>query len=138
MRRLRGPAPGRALHVPRALRASSPTVAAVDGPDLSGERIDLIGAYLTQEYAIEGAALFNPSIVAHPDQSGRDADELRFVMSVRAVGEGHWSSVEFRTGVLGADHEVRIDEPGRLLSTAEDDRRPVDGRLPASVLGPAG
>jgi predicted GH43/DUF377 family glycosyl hydrolase len=80
-------------------------------------RRDLIGAFLTQEYAIEGAALFNPSIVAHPDQTNLDAGQLRFIMSARAVGEGHVSSVEFRTGVISAHGMLHIDEPGRLLTT---------------------
>ena len=68
------------------------------GSELSADRAALIGAYFTQEYSIEAAALFNPSMVAHPDQSGVEPGELRFLMSVRAVGEGHISSVEFRTG----------------------------------------
>jgi predicted GH43/DUF377 family glycosyl hydrolase len=83
---------------------------------VSAERRDLIGAYFTHEYSIEAAALFNPSIVAHPDQTGLAAGQLRFVMSVRAVGEGHISSIEFRTGVLTGD-TVRIDDPGRHLVT---------------------
>jgi predicted GH43/DUF377 family glycosyl hydrolase len=82
----------------------------------SPERRDLIGAYFTQEYSVEAAALFNPSIVAHPDQTGLAAGELRFIMSVRAVGEGHISCIEFRTGVV-TDHDVRIDDPGRHLVT---------------------
>lgn len=73
----------------------------------SPERRDLIGAYFTQEYSVEAAALFNPSIVAHPDQTGLAAGELRFIMSVRAVGEGHISCIKFRTGVV-TDHNVRI------------------------------
>ena len=66
-------------------------------------RRQLIGAYFTQEYALEAAALFNPSIVAHPDQAGCRSGEVRFVMSLRAVGEGHMSSIEFRTGTIGSD-----------------------------------
>jgi predicted GH43/DUF377 family glycosyl hydrolase len=84
---------------------------------LSTERTELIGAYLTQEYSVESAALFNPSIVAHPDQSPCEPGELRFIMSVRAVGEGHLSTVEFRTGTLGPDGEVAVDVPDRHLST---------------------
>lgn len=76
----------------------------------------LIGAYFTQEYALEAAALFNPSIVAHPDQAGCGPGELRFVMSLRAVGEGHLSSIEFRTGTIAAGG-ISIDEPGRFLDT---------------------
>ncbi|MCW2538808.1 MAG: glycosidase related protein [Frankiales bacterium] len=79
----------------------------------SAERQALIGAYCTQEYSIEAAALFNPSMVAHPDQSGLNPGELRFVMSVRAVGEGHISSIEFRTGVLGSDDLIEFDAPGQ-------------------------
>jgi predicted GH43/DUF377 family glycosyl hydrolase len=90
--------------------------------DLSATRRDLLGAYFTQEYALEAAALFNPSLVAHPNQSGLVDGELRFVMSLRAVGEGHISSIEFRTGVLGSSgldapdgarraREVRLDAP---------------------------
>jgi predicted GH43/DUF377 family glycosyl hydrolase len=79
-------------------------------------RRDLIGAYFTQEYAVEGAALFNPSIVAHPDQTELNPGELRFIMSARAVGEGHVSSVEFRTGVITGIHKLEIDPPGRFLT----------------------
>ena len=72
----------------------------------------LIGAYFSEEYAFEGAALLNPSIVAHPDQSGMTPDEVRFVLSLRGVGEGHVSSVTFRTGICSADGTIVIDEPG--------------------------
>lgn len=72
----------------------------------------LIGAYFSEEYAFEAAALFNPSIVAHPDQTGVLAGELRFILSLRAVGEGHISSVTFRTGVCGPDGAVTVDGPG--------------------------
>ena len=85
--------------------------------DGSAERRDLIGAYFTREYSVEAAALFNPSIVVHPDQSGLATGELRFIMSVRAVGEGHISSIEFRTGVLTGSAGIRIDTPGRHLVT---------------------
>lgn len=103
---------------------------------VSAARRDLIGAYFTQEYSIEAAALFNPSIVAHPDQSGLAAGELRFVMSARAVGEGHISSIEFRTGVISGD-DVRIDDAGRHLTTGRaagralqfDATRPISERV---------
>jgi len=71
------------------------------GEPWSHERRLLIGAYLTHEYSIEGAALCNPSIVPAPDQSGLPPGKLRFVMSTRAVGEGHISSIGFRSGVIG-------------------------------------
>ena len=74
----------------------------------------LIGAYFTQQYALEAAALFNPSIVPHPDQAGCAAGEVRFVLSLRAVGEGHLSSIEFRTGTVGGSGEISIDPPGRF------------------------
>jgi predicted GH43/DUF377 family glycosyl hydrolase len=90
---------------------------------IGGARRQLIGAYFTQEYAFEAAALFNPSIVAHPDQAGCASGEIRFVMSLRAVGEGHLSSIEFRSGTIGTDDEVRFDPPGRFPGTGG--RRPV-------------
>jgi len=71
----------------------------------------LIGAYFTREYSFESAALFNPSIVPHPQQDGLPAASLRFIMSMRAVGEGHVSSVIFRTGVIGTGHTVSFDRP---------------------------
>ncbi|NLX13154.1 MAG: glycosidase [Phycisphaerales bacterium] len=76
---------------------------------LSVERQHLIGAYLTSEYSFEAAALFNPSIVAHHDQSGLPDGALRFLMSLRATGEGHVSSIVFRTGIIAADGEMHFD-----------------------------
>jgi predicted GH43/DUF377 family glycosyl hydrolase len=87
--------------------------------EVTGARRRLIGAYFTQQYALEAAALFNPSIVPHPDQAGCGPGELRFVMSLRAVGEGHLSSIEFRTGMISAESAVCIDEPGRFLDTGQ-------------------
>ena len=80
--------------------------------DISEDRRMLIGAYFSHEYSIEAAALNNPSIVPAPDQSGLEPGELRFVMSLRAIGEGHISCIEFRSGVIGNDGEPRIDDPG--------------------------
>jgi predicted GH43/DUF377 family glycosyl hydrolase len=79
------------------------------GTRLSVERRLLIGAYFTHEYAVEAAALFNPSIVLAPDQSGLASGAKRFVMSLRAVGEGHLSSIEFRSGVLDARGDMTLD-----------------------------
>lgn len=84
---------------------------------LSPERRRLIGAYFTHEYSIEGAALFNPSIVPAPDQSGLPPAALRFVMSTRAVGEGHISSIGFRSGVIGPDGEIVFDPVGPFAFT---------------------
>jgi predicted GH43/DUF377 family glycosyl hydrolase len=82
--------------------------------DLSHNRCLLIGAYLTAEYSIESAALFNPSIVPHHNQRDLPAGAVRFIMSLRATGEGHVSSIVFRTGVITADHQIEIDPCGRL------------------------
>jgi predicted GH43/DUF377 family glycosyl hydrolase len=76
----------------------------------------LIGAYFLLEYSFEAAALFNPSIVMHPDQSDVAAGAGRFILSLRAVGEGHVSSLTFRCGVVTANGTVTIDSPGRLAS----------------------
>ncbi len=86
---------------------------------LSRSRQLLIGALFTGEYALESAALFNPSIVPHPDQTGLDAGALRFVMSLRATGEGHISSIEFRSGVIGADCAISLDEVSRFVTAPE-------------------
>ena len=72
----------------------------------------LIGAYFSEEHAFEGAALLNPSIVIHPVQSGVANGDVRFVLSLRGVGEGHVSSVTFRTGICGADGSINLDAPG--------------------------
>ena len=72
----------------------------------------LIGAYFSEEYAFEAAALFNPSIVAHPDQSGVPEGALRFVLSLRGVGEGHISSIAFRTGICATNGDVTVHPPG--------------------------
>jgi predicted GH43/DUF377 family glycosyl hydrolase len=81
----------------------------------SPQRRLLAGAYMTMEYSIDSAALFNPSIVPHPDQSGIEDGGLRFIMSLRATGEGHVSSIAFRTGVITPDDQVNLDQmPPRL------------------------
>ena len=79
------------------------------GCELSETRRLLLGATFTSEYALEGAALCNPSMVAHPDQTGVTKGSLRFVMSVRAIGEGHRSSIEFRTGTVDDRGKVNIE-----------------------------
>ncbi len=84
---------------------------------LSGPRRLLIGSYFTHEYAIEGAALCNPSMVAHPDQSGLAPGETRFVLSARGIGEGHMSCIEFRTGVAGPDGRIDLQPPGPYAGT---------------------
>jgi predicted GH43/DUF377 family glycosyl hydrolase len=77
----------------------------------------LVGAYFLNEYSFEASALFNPSIVPHPDQSGAPEGGLRFILSLRAVGEGHISSLTFRAGSIAADGDVTVDPTARLAST---------------------
>ena len=77
--------------------------------ELSQQRKVLIGACFLSEYSLESAALFNPSIVAHPDQTGLPAGSMRFVMSLRATGEGHLSSFTFRSGTIDAAGDVALD-----------------------------
>ncbi len=84
----------------------------IDACTIDREQSLLIGAYFSEEYAFEGAALLNPSIVIHPDQSGVAKGDMRFVLSLRGVGEGHVSSVTFRTGTCSADGTIVLDTPG--------------------------
>jgi predicted GH43/DUF377 family glycosyl hydrolase len=86
---------------------------------LSDERKLLIGAYFTHEYSLEAAALFNPSIVPHPDQSGLPGGSLRFVLSLRATGEGHISSITFRTGTIDAHGKILMDTASRYVTTPD-------------------
>jgi predicted GH43/DUF377 family glycosyl hydrolase len=83
---------------------------------LSKTQRGLIGAYFLNEYSFEASALFNPSIVRHPDQSGAPENGCRFILSLRAVGEGHISSLTFRSGSIKADGSVAIDPTARLAS----------------------
>ena len=85
----------------------------------SAEQQLLIGAYFTSEYALESAALFNPSIVLHPDQSGLEDGSSRFIMSLRATGEGHVSSLEFREGTIDANNQIIMTEPSGLVTGPE-------------------
>ena len=86
---------------------------------LSAERRLLLGAYVTAEYSVESAALFNPSIVPHPDQKGVRKGSLRFVMSFRATGEGHISSIEFRSGVVDENLDIYFDAVSQYVATPE-------------------
>lgn len=95
-----------------------------DAP-LSEARRILLGAYFTQEYSLEAAAIFNPSIVPHPDQDGVAPGALRFILSLRAVGEGHISSIVFRSGVIDANGGLTLDEPTRFVRAARVLPNPV-------------
>ncbi len=99
------------------------------GLKLSEARKVLLGAAFTSEYAIEGAALCNPSMVAHPDQTGTAAGGLRFVMSVRGIGEGHQSSIGFRTGTVDATGAVSIDEKAPFAGTGKPTQALLDGAV---------
>jgi predicted GH43/DUF377 family glycosyl hydrolase len=77
--------------------------------EVSHEQALLIGAHFCNEYSYEAAALFNPSIVPHPDQSNAPEDSLRFILSLRGVGEGHISSLTFRTGICAADGTIAFN-----------------------------
>lgn len=105
---------------------------------LSPDRRALVGAWFTNEYAVEGAALFNPSAVPHPDQGGLAPGQLRFVMSLRAVGEGHLSSVGFRTGVVGPGQQLVLDDPGPHVETGTVSPTLHDRDLFAAKLADAG
>ncbi len=85
-------------------------------PLLTRVRQLLIGALFSGEYALESAALFNPSIVPHPDQSSVPEGGLRFVMSLRATGEGHISSIEFRTGIIARDGHISVEPVSHLVT----------------------
>lgn len=97
----------RAVEMEDALEAHAP---------LTKSQRGLIGAYFLNEYSFEASALFNPSIVRHPDQSGAPEHGCRFVLSLRAVGEGHVSSLTFRSGTIAEDGSVSVDPTARLAA----------------------
>ena len=86
---------------------------------LSEERQMLIGSFFTQEYSVESAALFNPSLVWHPDQSNLPEGSRRFVLSLRSTGEGHISSITFRSGVIDAHSDIVLDQVTPFVTTPE-------------------
>jgi hypothetical protein len=96
--------------------------------EISGTKRALIGAYFTMEYSIESAALFNPSIVPHPDQSQLDKGSMRFIMSLRATGEGHISSIVFRSGCLDQDNTILFDPISDYVETPDLRLDPVYDR----------
>ena len=91
----------------------------VNEEDLSPAQKALIGSYFTMEYSIESAAFFNPSVVEDPDQSGVRLDEKRVIFSFRATGEGHISSIVFRTGILDRNNNLSIEPVGKMLAEAD-------------------
>jgi predicted GH43/DUF377 family glycosyl hydrolase len=91
----------------------------VNEEDLTTAQKALIGSYFTMEYSIESAAFFNPSIVENPDQSETRSDEKRVILSFRATGEGHISSVVFRSGILDRNNNLILEPVGRMLAEAD-------------------
>ena len=111
------------------------------GVALTEERRLLIGAYFTHEYSVEAAALFNPSIVPAPDQSGLAGPpgaQLRFIMSVRAVGEGHISSIGFRTGIIDERQNLTFDPVSNYAITGRRKRPQYERNLFGHKLGELG
>jgi predicted GH43/DUF377 family glycosyl hydrolase len=86
--------------------------------EISEQRRLLIGSYFLAEYSLESAALFNPSIVPHPDQTGLPTGALRFILSLRATGEGHISSITFRTGIIHPDRRIEVLSTTGFLTEA--------------------
>jgi predicted GH43/DUF377 family glycosyl hydrolase len=86
--------------------------------EISEQRRLLIGSYFLAEYSLESAALFNPSIVPHPDQTGLPSGALRFILSLRATGEGHISSITFRTGIIHPDRRIEVLSTTGFLTEA--------------------
>ncbi|MHB8505107.1 MAG: glycoside hydrolase family 130 protein [Acidimicrobiales bacterium] len=107
---------------------------AEDARDLSVARRMLLGAYATSEYAVESVSLCNPSIVAHPDQTGVAPGHLRFVLSLRAIGEGHVSSIEFRTGLLDAAGGIDVEDPGPFAVVGGVEPGPYDREAFVALL----
>lgn len=105
------------------LRASEMEAAFAPHANLNTTQRRLIGAYFLHEYAFESAALFNPSIVRHPDQAGAPAGGYRFILSLRAVGEGHISSLTFRSGFVDHAGNVTVEPTARLASVPHINKR---------------
>jgi hypothetical protein len=97
----------------------------IDPHSLHTDQKLLIGAYFTMEYSIEAAAFFNPSIVEDPDQSRTGPGEKRVILSFRATGEGHISSIVFRSAVIDENNLIVVEQPGRMLNAPEHVRNHV-------------
>ena len=97
----------------------------VNQEDLTASQKALIGSYFTMEYSIESAAFFNPSIMEDPDQSETRSDEVRVIFSFRATGEGHISSIVFRSGILDKNNNLSIEPVGKMLAEADVIKRHV-------------
>jgi predicted GH43/DUF377 family glycosyl hydrolase len=102
---------------------------------ISDERWRLIGAFFTHEFSVEGASLSNPSAVLHPSQDGVPDGAARWVMSVRCIGEGHRSSIGFRTGLIDANGFVTVDPPGVHLTAGQHDDSQLEYMSFVGLLG---
>lgn len=102
-------------------------------PNLREAQKELIGAYFCHEYSYAAAALMNPSVVPHFDQSGLQRGSVRFILSLRAVGEGHISSIAFREGILSADGTMSL-LPEPPFAVAADGVDPIPGGGPTDVM----
>src|ERR1700761_3603237 len=91
----------------------------IDYDTLTVSRKLLIGSYFTHEYSIESAAFFNPSIVEDPDQTELEDGEKRVIISFRAVGEGHISSIAFRKAIVDKDNSINVLPVGNYVDEAE-------------------
>jgi len=87
-----------------------------EGVEISEQRRLLMGSYFLAEYSLESAALFSPSMVLHPDQTDLPGGAVRFILSLRATGEGHISSITFRSGIVHRDLRIELDPAGNLLT----------------------
>jgi predicted GH43/DUF377 family glycosyl hydrolase len=96
---------------------------------ISEARQLLLGSYFTNEYSLESSALFNPSIVPHPDQGGVPHGHLRFILSLRATGEGHISSITFRSGMISPDGDITIDPVSRFVQQPRPCSAPFEREL---------
>lgn len=107
-----------------------------DRKGLSRDRRRLLGAYFSMEYSLESVALFNPSMVLHPSQHGLDDGSARFIVSLRACGEGHISSIEFRSGVIDGKNEVVLDvlSPFVAMQQPVPDKRYTKDRFQRKLL----
>ena len=119
-------------------RANEMEEAFTDHSVFSRTQRQLVGAYFLNEYSFEAAALFNPSIVLHPDQSGAPEGGCRFILSLRAVGEGHISSLTFRSGFIAADGNVSVDPSARLATVPQVAKRTTgsDGEIVELIFKP--
>ncbi len=99
----------------------------LDRATIGDDRAMAIGAYMSEEFSFESAALFNPSVVANPDQNGVGPGATRILLSLRGIGEGHVSSLTFRTGIWAADGTIEIDQPSAFAVPPKVDIETNDG-----------